>query len=84
MGVCVSTGMMGLIVVNPTRINWRKVLYLLIWVGVTCADGKEKSQNRPKVFGIGKDWYLKYKAERDRRTSLPMMMAARGKGIKCL
>jgi len=84
MGVCVSTGMMGLIVVNPTRISWRNVLYLLIWVGVTCADGNEKSQNRPNVLGSGKDWYRKYRAESDRSTSLPMMTAARGKGNKCL
>jgi len=39
-----STGMTGAAVVRPTRASWRKVLYLLMVVGRTSADGSEKSQ----------------------------------------
>ena len=34
----------GAAVVRPTKASWRKVLYLLIRVGRTSADGSEKSQ----------------------------------------
>jgi hypothetical protein len=37
-------------VVMPMRQSWRKVLYLDTVVGLTSADGLEKSQKRWKVF----------------------------------
>jgi len=39
-----STVASGAAVVRPTKASWRKVLYLLIWVGRTSAEGSEKSQ----------------------------------------
>lgn len=39
----------------PTRPTWNKVLYLLIVVGCTSAEGREKSQYRAKVFGGGRE-----------------------------
>jgi hypothetical protein len=40
----ISNGRTGENVVNPTRTNWRKVLYFESWVGWTEAEGREKSQ----------------------------------------
>lgn len=37
-------------VVIPTRINWRAVLYLEMAVGMTSAEGMEKSQYLLNVF----------------------------------
>ena len=39
-----STAMRGAAVVRPMRPTWKKVLYLLMVVGCTSADGREKSQ----------------------------------------
>jgi hypothetical protein len=46
----VSKGSNGLIVVLPISTSCRKVLYLLIWVGRTSAEGIEKSQYRTNDF----------------------------------
>jgi hypothetical protein len=46
---------MGAAVVTPTRASCRKVLYLLIVVGRTSAEGSEKSQYRANVFGGGRE-----------------------------
>lgn len=54
-----SMGMIGAAVVMPTRANWRKVLYLLMVVGWTSAEGREKSQYREKVFGGGNEIHRK-------------------------
>lgn len=43
-GVPPRAGTTGAVVVMPISANWRNVLYLLIVVGCTSADGKEKSQ----------------------------------------
>lgn len=48
-------GIMGADVVKPTRASWRKVLYLLMVVGWTSAEGNEKSQYRAKVLGGGNE-----------------------------
>lgn len=45
----------GIAVVAPIKPNCRAVLYLLIVVGRTSAEGREKSQYREKVFGGGRD-----------------------------
>lgn len=45
----------GAAVVTPTSASCKKVLYLLIVVGRTSADGSEKSQYRANVFGGGRD-----------------------------
>lgn len=58
-GVPATTGTRGAIVVRPISASWRKVLYLLIVVGCTSADGSEKSQYRMKVFGGGKEIHRK-------------------------
>lgn len=50
-----STLKIGAAVVRPTKANWRKVLYLLIVVGRTSADGREKSQYRENVLGGGNE-----------------------------
>lgn len=50
-----STLKIGAAVVRPTKANWRKVLYLLIVVGRTSADGSEKSQYRENVLGGGNE-----------------------------
>jgi hypothetical protein len=47
--------MTGAAVVSPMRPTCKKVLYLLIVVGCTSADGREKSQYREKVFGGGRE-----------------------------
>lgn len=39
-----SAATSGAAVVMPTRASWRNVLYLLMVVGRTSADGREKSQ----------------------------------------
>lgn len=40
----ISTGTTGAAVASPTSVSWSAVLYLLIVVGVTSAEGSEKSQ----------------------------------------
>lgn len=45
----------GATTVDPIRASWRKVLYLLIVVGRTSAEGRLKSQYLVKVFGGGSD-----------------------------
>jgi len=50
--VAVMTGRAS---VEPMSTSWRKVLYLETVVGWTSADGREKSQYRPKVLGAGKE-----------------------------
>lgn len=45
----------GAAVVNPIRPTCKTVLYLLIVVGCTSADGSEKSQYRVNVFGGGRE-----------------------------
>lgn len=50
-----STDTSGIAVVAPTRASCRAVLYLLIVVGRTSADGSEKSQYRLNVFGGGSE-----------------------------
>lgn len=45
----------GAAVVRPMRPTCRKVLYLLMVVGWTSAEGSEKSQYREKVFGGGSE-----------------------------
>lgn len=50
-----STVTNGMAVVAPMRASCRAVLYLLMVVGRTSADGKEKSQYRENVFGGGSD-----------------------------
>lgn len=48
----------GAAVVMPTSASCRKVLYLLMVVGRTSADGSEKSQYLLNVFGGGSDIHL--------------------------
>lgn len=50
-----STVNNGIAVVAPISANCNAVLYLLIVVGWTSADGSEKSQYRVKVFGGGSE-----------------------------
>lgn len=50
-----TTGITGATVVKPTRPSCRAVLYLLIRVGRTSAEGREKSQYRLKVLGGGSE-----------------------------
>jgi len=45
----------GIAVVAPISANCSAVLYLLIVVGRTSADGKLKSQYRAKVLGGGRE-----------------------------
>lgn len=45
----------GATTVDPMRANCKNVLYLLMVVGRTSADGREKSQYRMKVLGGGRD-----------------------------
>jgi hypothetical protein len=45
----------GAAVVAPTRASCKNVLYLLIVVGRTSAEGREKSQYRANVFGGGSE-----------------------------
>lgn len=42
-------------VVRPISASWRKVLYLLMVVGCTSAEGSEKSQYLEKVLGGGNE-----------------------------
>lgn len=50
-----STVTNGMAVVAPIKASCSAVLYLLIVVGRTSAEGREKSQYRVKVFGGGSD-----------------------------
>jgi hypothetical protein len=50
-----SAAMRGAAVVDPTSASWRNVLYLLIVVGWTSADGREKSQYLVNVLGGGRE-----------------------------
>jgi hypothetical protein len=45
----------GAAVVAPTNNNCSTVLYLLIVVGCTSAEGREKSQYLANVFGAGNE-----------------------------
>lgn len=54
-GVPSITGTKGAIVVKPMSASWRNVLYLLMVVGRTSAEGKEKSQYLVSVLGGGKE-----------------------------
>lgn len=45
----------GETVVAPIRASCKNVLYLLIVVGRTSAEGREKSQYRIKVLGAGRE-----------------------------
>lgn len=53
-----STVTSGIAVVAPINANCKAVLYLLMVVGCTSAEGSEKSQYRANVFGGGSDIYL--------------------------
>jgi hypothetical protein len=55
MAALTSTVIKGIAVVAPINANCKAVLYLLIVVGWTSAEGSEKSQYRAKVFGGGRD-----------------------------
>lgn len=57
-GVPATAGTKGASVVTPIRASWRNVLYLLMVVGCTSADGSEKSQYRMNVFGGGREIHL--------------------------
>jgi hypothetical protein len=59
------------------------VLYLLIVVGCTSAEGRLKSQYREKVLGGGRDIQRKYMAEIPSATSLPSIMTASQTRKKC-
>ena len=48
-------GITGAAVVSPTSPSCRAVLYLLISVGRTSAEGSEKSQYRANVLGGGRE-----------------------------
>lgn len=50
-----STVSKGIAVVAPIRASCKAVLYLLIVVGCTSAEGSEKSQYLPNVLGGGND-----------------------------
>lgn len=50
-----SSGTTGAAVVMPINASCRKVLYLLMVVGRTSAEGSEKSQYRVKVLGGGSE-----------------------------
>ena len=50
-----SAVIMGAAVVTPTRASCKNVLYLLIVVGRTSAEGSEKSQYRANVLGGGNE-----------------------------
>lgn len=50
-----STATTGATVVSPSRPSCRAVLYLLMVVGRTSAEGREKSQYLAKVFGGGSE-----------------------------
>lgn len=56
--VAKSKGTTGASVVRPINPSCSAVLYLLIVVGRTSAEGSEKSQYREKVFGGGRDIHL--------------------------
>lgn len=58
-GWLISKGSTGAIVVTPISAICKNVLYLLMVVGCTSAEGSEKSQYRVKVFGGGSDIHLK-------------------------
>jgi hypothetical protein len=53
-----STGTIGERVVSPISASCKNVLYLLIVVGFTSAEGREKSQYLVKVLGGGKEIHL--------------------------
>lgn len=50
-----STVSRGIAVVVPIRASCKAVLYLLMVVGCTSAEGSEKSQYLEKVLGGGKE-----------------------------
>ncbi len=54
-GVPRSAGTRGAMVVRPTSPSCSAVLYLLMVVGCTSAEGSEKSQYRAKVLGGGSE-----------------------------
>jgi hypothetical protein len=54
-GMPMSRGTTGAMVVRPIRPSCNAVLYLLMVVGWTSAEGREKSQYRAKVLGGGRD-----------------------------
>ncbi len=56
--VAKSRGTTGAKVVNPIKPSCSAVLYLLMVVGRTSAEGREKSQYREKVLGGGSDIHL--------------------------
>lgn len=53
--VLASTGTRGFTIVAPIKPSCRNVLYLLMVVGRTSADGREKSQYRMNVLGGGRE-----------------------------
>jgi len=55
MAAPISAVTKGATIVAPMRLSCRKVLYLLMVVGRTSADGSEKSQYRVKVLGGGRE-----------------------------
>lgn len=57
-GFPATAGTTGAKVVTPMRASCKNVLYLLMVVGWTSAEGSEKSQYLMKVFGGGKEIHL--------------------------
>lgn len=53
--VLTSTASNGMAVVAPIKASCKAVLYLLIVVGCTSAEGSEKSQYLENVLGGGSD-----------------------------